>query len=99
MYQLTEEGFRLRFRDSKPDRGDTVFQFVARLMRYFSRWIELSEIGSGLEELKDLLIREQFIQVCSTNSGAIFNRMMRKLLVGLEEAENYVDDILEHTVR
>jgi hypothetical protein len=35
-------------------------------MRYFSRWVELSEIG-GLEELKDLLIREQFIQECLTD--------------------------------
>jgi hypothetical protein len=66
-YQLMEEGFRVRFSDSKPDRGKNVFQCVARLMRYFSRWVELSEIGSGFEELKDLLIREQFIQVCSTD--------------------------------
>jgi hypothetical protein len=33
------------------------------------------------------------------NSGVTFNRMMRKLLAGLEGADNYVDDILEHTVR
>ena len=31
-YQLTEEGFRLKFRDSKPEQGDTVFQFMARLV-------------------------------------------------------------------
>jgi hypothetical protein len=45
-YQLTDR--RRIPRDSKPDRGETVFQFVARLMRYFSMWIELSEIGGGL---------------------------------------------------
>ena len=39
-YQLTEEGFRLKFRDSKPEQGETVFQFMARVVRYFGRWAE-----------------------------------------------------------
>ena len=40
-YNLTEEGFRTKFRESKPDQGETVFQFVARLDRYFCRWTEM----------------------------------------------------------
>jgi len=32
------------------------------------------------------------------NSGATFNRVMRKLLKNAENADNYVDDILGHTV-
>lgn len=31
------------------------------------------------------------------NAGASFNRLMRKVLRGLDQAENYVDDVLEHT--
>ena len=31
------------------------------------------------------------------NSGSTFNRMMRRLLHGCENADNYVDDILGHT--
>ena len=64
-YQLTEEGFRLKFRNSKPDDGETVFQFAARLTRYFERWIEMSGIKPSLETLMDLVIREQFMQTCS----------------------------------
>ena len=33
------------------------------------------------------------------NSGSTFNRMMRKLLHGCSNADNYVDDILGHTRR
>ena len=33
------------------------------------------------------------------NSGSTFNRMMRKLLHGCSNADNYVDDILGHTKR
>ena len=36
-YQLTEEGFRLKFRERKPEKGETVFQFMARLRRFFKR--------------------------------------------------------------
>ncbi|XP_053406591.1 uncharacterized protein LOC128559314 [Mercenaria mercenaria] len=32
------------------------------------------------------------------NSGATFNRMMRKLLAGIKDADNYVDDVLGHTI-
>ena len=33
------------------------------------------------------------------NSGSTSNRMMRKLLHGCSNADNYVDDILGHTIR
>ena len=32
------------------------------------------------------------------NSGATFNKMMRKLIKGCDDVDNYVDDILGHTV-
>ena len=31
------------------------------------------------------------------NSGATFCRMMRTILRGMEDVENFVDDILEHS--
>jgi predicted DNA-binding protein (UPF0278 family) len=66
-YQLTEEGFRLQFRESKPEAGETVFQFVARLRRYFSRWIEMAGTDTSYESLFDILLREQFIASCATD--------------------------------
>ena len=63
-YQLTQEGFRFMFRDSKPEQGETVFQFMARLVRDFSRWAEMAEVDGAFESLVGLIIREQFIQAC-----------------------------------
>jgi hypothetical protein len=91
-YQLMEEGLRVRFRNSKPDKGEIVFQFVVRLMRYFSKCIKLSEIGGGLEELKDLLIREQFIQVCSTDLSLLLReRKPRNIEKVLTLTERYIE--------
>ena len=36
-YEMTEEGFRNKFRHTKPEQGETAHQFVARLQRYFNR--------------------------------------------------------------
>ena len=64
-YQLTEDGFRNKFRTSKPESGETVFQFVARQKRYFQRWVDLTEVTQDYDGLSDLLVREQFIGTCS----------------------------------
>ncbi|XP_013382645.1 uncharacterized protein LOC106153310 [Lingula anatina] len=70
-YMLTEEGFRVKFRNCKPDSGETVFQFVARMKRYYQRWKELSEVEDTVESLDDLIIREQFMSTCS-NELSVF---------------------------
>ena len=66
-YQLTEEGFRRKFRESEPDRGENMYQYTARIHRYFTRWTGLAECGKTYEELEDLLIREQIIAKCNKN--------------------------------
>ena len=53
-YQLTEEGFRLKFRDSKPEQGETVFQCMTRLVRYLSRGAEMAEVDWTFEIVKEL---------------------------------------------
>ena len=35
-YDLTEDGFRVKFRDAKPEVGDSPEQFIIRLQNYLS---------------------------------------------------------------
>ena len=63
-YELTEDGFRRKFRESKPSKGENVFQFGARLKRFFDRWTQLAKTAETYNGLRDLLIREQFLEVC-----------------------------------
>ena len=65
-YDLTEEGFRLKFRTAKIQHGETYLQFGNRLEQYFKKWVELSETDSeDVESLKDLILREQLLHGCS----------------------------------
>ncbi|CAN8020727.1 unnamed protein product [Ixodes persulcatus] len=52
-FGYTKEGYRERFRDAKPEEGETRKQFAARLAGYFDRWVEVSEIGKTFEALRN----------------------------------------------
>ncbi|XP_033726122.1 uncharacterized protein LOC117315829 [Pecten maximus] len=91
-YDLTEEGFRLKFRESKPEKGETAFQFVARSTRYLMRWVQMSEIEHSFEGLTDLLIREQFIQTCSSEMSLFLKERAPKDVKELTRlAEQYME--------
>ena len=66
-YQLTEEGFRQKLRNSKQEVGETADQFVIRLKNYLSRWMELGKVTETFEGLSDLLLREQFSNASNKN--------------------------------
>ena len=61
-YQLTEEGFRNQFYDSKPRQGEPAEEFMTRLTRYLSKWMVLGDVKETFDELKDLIVREQFLR-------------------------------------
>ena len=66
-FQLTEEGFRSKLRNSKPEVGESAQQFVVRLEDYLLRWMGLAKIKEPFEGLKDLILREQFMQASNRN--------------------------------
>ena len=60
-YDLTEDGYRRKFRASKPEVDESPEQFIVRLDRYLLRWLELSHTERSIEGLKDLIVKEQSI--------------------------------------
>ena len=62
-YNMTEEGFRSRFRNAGPQKGENPNQFITRIRSYLNHWIEMAEIKS-YDAFKDLIIREQFSNIC-----------------------------------
>ena len=63
-YDLTEDGYRRKFRASKPEVDESPEQFIVRLDRYLLRWLELSDTARTFEGLKDLIVKKQFIDSC-----------------------------------
>lgn len=63
-YNFTEEGYRMRFRTAKPQKSESPCEFAVRLENDFDRWVELSNMDQTYCNLKNLLIREQFLNSC-----------------------------------
>ncbi len=43
-FELTEEGFRRKFKICRPEPGETFVQYASRAKRYLSRWFELGKV-------------------------------------------------------
>ena len=63
-FQLTEEGYRKKFRSAKPDRQESPRQFAGRLKGYLQKWVMMSDIDETFDCLVDLMLREQFVNTC-----------------------------------
>ncbi|KAK3781642.1 hypothetical protein RRG08_029305 [Elysia crispata] len=60
-YNLTEDGYRQRFRTYSPEEGENPSMFIVRLKRYLERWMKLAEAPQTYEALRDLFVKEQFL--------------------------------------
>ena len=69
-FRLTTEGFRYKFRNTKPEKDDSPEQFSAKIGNLLNRWIELSHIEKTFEGLYDLIKREQFLNCCNSDMRA-----------------------------
>ena len=89
-YQLTEEGFRQKFKSSKQEIGETAGQFVVRLSNYLSRWMELGKVTKNYAGLRDLILREQFLTVSNRNLVLFLKeRKIKSITEMIELAEQY----------
>ena len=64
-YELTEDGFKRKFRACRPEPGETFSQFSVRLASYLTKWIEMSDCLKTYEALFDLMMRDQFLHICN----------------------------------
>ena len=63
-YQLTEDGFRRKFREAEPEVGESPGQFITRLHNYLLRWMKMAGAPETYEGLKQLMVMDQFLQRC-----------------------------------
>ena len=64
-YNYTEQGYRQRFREAKPEGTENPDQFIVRLRNYFTQWLKLSNLESSFEGVVELMVKKQFLNSCS----------------------------------
>ena len=65
-YDLSEEEFRLKFREVLPQEGESPQQFLVTLENFLMKWMEQANVQETFDDLKDLVIKEQFLKVVSS---------------------------------
>ena len=91
-FQMTEDGYRVKFRTCRPEKGETPTQFATRLSSYLDKWTDLSEITKDYEGFFDLIMREQFVQSCSKEMAVFLKEHECKSIHEMAEiAERFTD--------
>ena len=91
-YDLTEDGYRRKFRTSKPEVDESPGQFIVRLDRYLLRWLQLSKTDRSFEGLKDLIVKEQFIDSCPKELAIHLRERAPETLVQIAKiADQYLE--------
>ena len=99
-YDLTEEGYRMKFRQSKLHQGETFVQYAARIEKYLDRWVDLCPYEDNFEGLKSLLIQEQVFDICSKDLLMfVKERQPKKLTEVLTLADQYRDAHTDPRIR
>ena len=90
-YELTEDGFRKKFRESLPENGESPQQFVNRISNYLMRWQNLSKVEETYEGLRDLILSEQFINMCGKDLAIHLKERSYKTLEEMaEDAQKFL---------
>ncbi|MEW8548611.1 MAG: hypothetical protein AB2693_34350, partial [Candidatus Thiodiazotropha sp.] len=91
-YELTEEGFKRRYKKCRPEVGETFQQFTARMKSYFTRWVDMSGIEKNFEQLQDLVLRDQLMFICNRDLELFLREREPK---SLESASKLADQFKE----
>ena len=91
-YELTEEGFKRKYKKCRPENGEAFQQFTTRMKSYFTRWIDMASIEKSYEGLQDLILREQLTFICNRDLELFLREREPK---SLEQASKLADQYKE----
>jgi hypothetical protein len=58
-FRLTAEGFRQKFRNARPEKGENPSQFVVRISSFLNKWFEIAKVTT-LEQVVEFLSGNSF---------------------------------------
>ncbi len=64
-FQCTKDGYRDKFKASKPETEESFLSFATRIVHLFDRWIDMSGIKKTYDGLKDLFLCEHLLSAVS----------------------------------
>ena len=88
-FRCTAEGYRKRFRESKPGSDESFDMYSMELRKLLDRWLALGEVDKTFEGVLDLILTEQLMQsVCKDLKVFLMEKNLSSFqhIVGAAEA-------------
>ena len=79
-YDFTEFGYRRRFCNAKPEGQESPGQFIVRLKNYITKWVKLYKVKESFGGVVELMVRNQFTNVCPKELSVYLNERSSKTL-------------------
>ena len=73
-FDYTIDGFLHKFRNSPADEGESPVEYLIRLGTCLDKWVDLCKVPRSYKALRDLIVREQFLNVCDKDVSLYLNR-------------------------
>ena len=97
-FDMTERGFRKKFRYERPEKSETFIQFSSRLRSYLNKWLKMAKIEESYEAVCDFFARDQFLDSCSRE---LYVHLKPKSFKNLEEmakeADLFAEALIKHS--
>ena len=91
-FDMTERGFRKKFRNDRPERSETFIQLGSRLRSYLDKWINMAKIENTFEAICDFMACDQFLESCSRE---LYVHLKPKTFKNLDEMAKEADLLAE----
>lgn len=89
---MTEEGFRKKFHETRPEQSKAAYQYVPKLQRYSNRWTEIARCRKDFDDSAHLLTRKQFVNTCLTELALFLReRLLKDMGEMMKLAERYLE--------
>lgn len=87
-FDMTERGFRKKFRYSRPEKSETFIQFSSRLKSYLEKWLNMAKIEKSFPAVCDFMARDQFLESCNRE---LYVHLKPKRFCNLDEMAREAD--------
>ena len=93
-YNLTEDGYRMKFKTSKPKQDETAAQYASRLGNYLQKWTEIAKVHKKYKGLCEFVIIDQFMHSVPKDV-ALFVKERKQVTSTLEDITALADQYIE----
>ena len=90
-FDMTERGFRKKFRYERPEKSETFIQFGSRLRSYLDKWLKMAKIEESYEAVCD------FLYSCSGELYVHLRKWLKRQTYSQRRVAAFIPALIKHS--